>query len=227
MTDIKCFIFDMDGVLTETSEQHYFAWKKLAEELGITIDRKFNEKLKGVSRIDSLNRILEYGGKLNQYSEEEKLQLAAKKNKNYVEMISKITEENLFEGVKNLFEELKKRNIKIAIGSASKNAPRLIKFLGIEKYIDYIVNPEEIEKGKPAPDTFLKAAQALGLEPEKCVGVEDAKAGIESIKSAGMFAVGIGNKTVLDKADIVYKETKAIDLDEVLLHIKLQTDKFS
>lgn len=216
MTQIKCFIFDMDGVLTETSEQHYLAWKALAEDLGISIDRDFNEMLKGVSRMDSLERILEYGGQSEKYTVNEKKQLTDKKNKHYVSLISKITETDIFEGVKELFEALKEKKIKIAIGSASKNAPKLIRGLGIEKYIDYIVSPDEIEKGKPAPDTFLKAAEVLGVSSESCIGVEDAKAGVEAIKSAGMIAIGIGEKNILAEADFVYRETKDIDLDELL-----------
>ncbi|GMQ61533.1 beta-phosphoglucomutase [Vallitalea maricola] len=212
----KLFIFDMDGVITETSEQHYQAWKQLANEIGIEIDRKFNEKLKGVSRIESLERILEYANKASDFTEDEKLELATRKNENYKEMILKFTKENLFEGVKDLFAELKKRNIKIAIGSASKNAPTLVRLLGIEEDIDYIVNPAEVKRGKPAPDIFLKAAEHLGVDISECIGVEDAEAGIEAIKSAGMFAVGIGDSKILNKADIVYGHTKDIELEDIM-----------
>ncbi|MCT4687658.1 beta-phosphoglucomutase [Vallitalea sp.] len=212
----KLFIFDMDGVITETSEQHYQAWKQLAKEIGIEIDRKFNEKLKGVSRIESLERILEYANKTNDFTEDDKLELATRKNENYKEMILKFTEENLFEGVKDLFAELKKRNIKIAIGSASKNAPTLVRLLGIEADVDYIVNPAEVKRGKPAPDIFLKAAEHMGVDIPECIGVEDAEAGIEAIKSAGMFAVGIGDSKVLKKADIIYEQTKDIKLEDLM-----------
>jgi beta-phosphoglucomutase len=214
MTEIKAFVFDMDGVLTETSEQHYLAWKTLAEKLDISINREFNERLKGVSRMESLDEILKYGGQLDKYSEEEKIEFAIQKNENYKKMIESITEENLFEGVRELFEKLKQRGIKIAIGSASRNAPTLIDNMGIRKYIDYIVNPDEISKGKPAPDTFLKAAKELGFAPSQCIGVEDAIAGVEAIKAAGMYAIGIGDAITLSKADVVYKETKDIVLSE-------------
>jgi len=213
---IKLFIFDMDGVLTETSEQHFLAWKELASHIGITITREFNEQLKGISRLESLDRILEYGGVAKRYSPEEKLELAKLKNDNYVKMISRFTEENLFDGVIKLFSDLKNRDIKIAIGSASKNAPMLVALMGIKKYINYIVNPEDIEKGKPAPDTFLKAASALSIPPSACIGVEDAVAGITAIKAAGMFAVGIGEKDILKDADIVYRYTRDIDLPQLL-----------
>lgn len=216
MREIKLFIFDMDGVLTETSEQHYLAWKQMAEELGITIDRVFNEKLKGISRMESLDRILEHGGKAGVYTDEQKVEFATAKNENYKKMIESFTPENLFEGVRELFEALKERGIKIAIGSASKNAPALIENMGIGGYIDYIVNPNDIENGKPAPDIFLKAAKELKVDPANCIGVEDAEAGVEAIKSAGMYAVGIGDKDVLCKADIVYGETKDVKLEEIL-----------
>lgn len=212
----KLFIFDMDGVITETSEQHYQAWKQLANELDIEIDREFNEKLKGVSRMDSLERILEHGNRTNDFTEEDRVTFATRKNENYKKMILKCTEEDLFAGVKELFRELKKLGIKIAIGSASFNAPTLVRLLGIEEDIDYIVNPGEVEKGKPAPDIFLKAAEVLGVDPSKCVGVEDAEAGVEAIKAAGMFAVGIGEADVLHQADIVYKETKDIKLNDFM-----------
>jgi len=213
---VKLFIFDMDGVLTETSEQHYLAWEELARHIGITITKDFNEQLKGISRLESLDRILEYGGVSERYSLEEKLELAKLKNNNYVRMISCFTKENLFDGVLKLFEDLKSRDIKIAIGSASKNAPMLVELMGIKKYIDYIVNPEDIQRGKPAPDTFLKAASAMDIPPSSCIGVEDAVAGITAIKAAEMFAVGIGEKDILKDADIVYRYTKDIDLKQLL-----------
>ena len=215
MKQIKAFIFDLDGVLTETSEQHYIAWKKLAEELGITIDRAFNERLKGVSRDDSLALILKEGNKYDQYSEKERQQLANKKNGHYLDLIDDFSSENLFEGVEELFISLKSRKIKIAIGSASKNAPRLLKAMKVEHLIDYIVNPTLL-KGKPAPDIFLKAAEYFNVLPEECIGIEDAVSGIKAIKSAGMFAIGIGKKEILNQADVVYDQIKEINLDKVL-----------
>ncbi len=206
----------MDGVMTETSEQHYLAWKAMAKDIDIEIDRSFNEKLKGVSRMDSLNLILEYGNKIDKYSEEEKAALAAKKNKFYQDLIAHLTEKNLFEGMLDLLKEIKKKKIKIALGSASRNAPTLLKAMNSMSYFDYIVNPKEIKKGKPHPDIFLKVAEDLNIKPEEYIGVEDAIAGIESIKNAGMFAVGIGDPETLKKADIVYIETKEFNLTEVL-----------
>lgn len=211
--NIKLFIFDLDGVLTETSEQHFYAWRELARSIGIDFDREFNEKLKGISRMDSLDLILKHGGVFENYTQEEKEVLAKNKNDYYLELINEFTRDNLFEGVEELFIELRNRNIKIAIGSASKNAPLLIEKMGISQYIDYIVNPEQIAQGKPAPDTFLDAANYFNIDPKFCIGVEDAIAGVDAIKSANMFAIGIGEKDILVKADIVFNTTKDVSLD--------------
>jgi len=216
MKEIKAFIFDMDGVITETSKQHFEAWSKLAQTLGIEIDLAFNEKLKGLSRIDSLVEILKYGGKENQYSKAEIVDLTNIKNQYYLELISDFKPEDAFDGVVELFEKLKQKGIKIAIGSASQNAPLLIEKMALDSYIDYVVNPKEVALGKPAPDTFIKAAQWFNFDHSQCIGIEDAVAGVKAIKAAGMYAVGIGDALILNEADLVYEHTCEIDL-EVLL----------
>lgn len=200
----KAVIFDLDGVLTETSTQHFEAWKAVAKLIGVDIDMKVNEELKGVSREESLRIILKHGGILDKYSEGDIEKLCFCKNEYYKQLISKFTSTNLFEGVIELFKYLKGRGVKIAIGSASLNAPTLIEAMGLKEYVDYIVNPSRV-KGKPAPDIFLKAAEALGVNPSDCAGVEDAIAGIKAIKAAGMYAIGIGKPEVLKEADIVFK----------------------
>jgi len=213
---IKAFIFDLDGVITETSLQHFKAWSCLAKMLGIEIDETFNERLKGISRKDSLKEILKYGGKLKFYNDEELEKLMFCKNEYYKTLISKFTRENVFEGVIELFELLKKRGIKIAIASASLNAPALIHSMELKEYIDYIVNPADVKAGKPAPDIFLQAAKALDTAPSECIAVEDALSGVQAIKAAGMLAIGIGNKDVLKDADIVYEKTGDIQLEDLL-----------
>jgi len=200
----------MDGVLTETSVQHFQAWKIIADELDITIDWAFNECLKGVSRIESLNRILKHGHQFERFSEAEKTDLANRKNEIYIQLIKQFDESHLFKGVRDLFEALTKADIKIAIGSASQNAPFLIRALGLRELTNYIVNPTEVEKGKPAPDIFLKAMDYFSLSPEECMGVEDAEEGIKAIKSAGMYAIGIGDRALLRQADIVFASTEAM-----------------
>lgn len=213
---IKAFIFDLDGVITETSNQHFQAWKAVSKLIGIDIDLKLNEKLKGVSRDESLKEILRHGDMLDKYSPEEREKISFSKNEYYKILISQFTRSNVFEGVIEIFQELKKRNIKIGIASASRNAAGLIKAMELESYVDYIADPDEVENGKPFPDIFLKVASELGAKPEECIAVEDAVAGVTAIKSAGMYAVGIGDEDVLKQADIVYRETKDMDLQMLL-----------
>lgn len=213
---VKVALFDLDGVLTETSEQHYEAWKALADELGIKIDYEFNETLKGISRMESLERILSHGGKQNNFSMDEKITLANKKNNLYVKMIEKLSKENLFQGVEELLKILKENNIKIGLASASKNGPKILRLLEIENYFDCIVDPSSVANGKPAPDIFLKGAEILGAKPEECIGFEDSLAGIEAIKTAGMYAIGVGDENILTKADKVFKTVDKINIREIL-----------
>ncbi|BEP27933.1 beta-phosphoglucomutase [Helicovermis profundi] len=207
---IKLVVFDLDGVITETSEQHFIAWKTLADSKNIVIDREFNESLKGVSRYDSIVKILKYGNVLDDYSKEEVKKLMKIKNDNYVKLISKFNEDNINGGVEDLFIYFKKNNIKIAIGSASRNAPFLIKNMKLDVYIDYIVNPLNLD-GKPSPDIFLDAANHFGISPTECIGIEDAISGIKAINTAGMISIGIGDKKILKDADYVYDSIGEID----------------
>lgn len=213
---IKAVLFDLDGVLTETSEQHYLAWKSLSEDLGIEIDLKFNEDLKGISRMESLEKILIHGGKENIFNHEEKIKLATMKNNIYNSMIKEFNKFNLFDGVKELLDKLKERNIKIVLTSASKNGPNLLELLEIKDYFDFIVDPSSVDNGKPAPDIFLKGAELVGVNPNECIGIEDSVAGIQAIKDAEMYAVGIGDKENLKRADIVFKEVKNIEIEKIL-----------
>ncbi len=205
--NVKCIVFDLDGVLTETSAQHFIAWKHLAKRLGIKLEDSFEENLKGVSRQVSLNRILALGSK--DYSDWEKAKMCEEKNLHYQKLIEDFGPENLFEGVSELFDYLKQRDIKIALASASKNAPTIINALGIAEQFDYVANPNH-HPGKPAPDLFLAPIKYFGLKPEVCIGVEDASAGIEAIKKAQMHAVGIGKKTQLPAADICFDHVKRL-----------------
>ncbi len=204
-------IFDLDGVLTATSEQHYQAWKVLAKELNIPFDRDVNELLKGISRMESLEIILKSGGKNQCYSEAEKISLTYRKNEIYKRMIRYFSPDNLFHGVRPLFEFLKEQGIKIALASASNNAPHLLKCMKIDESFDVVVNPSSIAKGKPDPEIFLTAAKHLGVNPEICIGFEDAIAGVKAIKSAGMFAVGIGDSTSLSEADVIIDHIANLD----------------
>ena len=209
MARYRGVIFDLDGVITDTARYHYLAWKKLADELGIYFDEVINERLKGVSRLQSLEIILEKSDK--KYSQEEKEYYANKKNEYYKEMIKRITPEDLLPGVERFIEELKKRGIKIAIASVSTNAFTVVENLKIRDQFDYIVDANEIKHGKPDPEIFLNAAKHLGIPPEKCIGIEDSAAGITAIKKAGMFAVGVGNPETVKEADLILKDLSEAD----------------
>ncbi|MFV0557740.1 MAG: beta-phosphoglucomutase [Enterococcus sp.] len=188
----EAVLFDLDGVLTDTAEYHYLAWKKLANELEIPIDRKFNEQLKGVSREDSLKKILLHGKKEASISPSQFHALTQRKNEHYVSLIQAMTFADVYPGILTLLKTLKQQQIKIALASASKNGPFLLEKLGLAEYFDGIANPAEIAQGKPAPDIFLLAAKQVGVEIEKCLGIEDAKAGILAIQASGACPVGVG-----------------------------------
>lgn len=213
---IKGFVFDLDGVLTDTAEYHYLAWQELGKKIGISIDRVFNEQLKGISRMDSLERILAYGHKSDVYSEEEKLKLAEEKNEDYKKLITKISSANLLPGIKEFMAELKRADMKLALASASKNGPDILNLLGIADIFDTIVDPAALVNGKPDPEIFIKGAKQLNLSPEECIGVEDAEAGIQSINAAGMFSVGVGTKESMKFADMFVLETAQLNVASIL-----------
>ncbi|MBN1623153.1 MAG: beta-phosphoglucomutase [Clostridia bacterium] len=212
---IRAMIFDMDGVLTSSSDEHFAAWRILASDLGFDLPDELEVLTKGVSRMDSLEIILKHGQMQDEFTYEQKNELASSKNEIYMDMISKFTASDLLPGAVQLLEVCKAGNIKVALASASKNGPILMERLGITHYFDYVVNPAEIAHGKPAPDIFLKAAGELGVNPRFCAGIEDAVAGIRSIKAAGMIAVGIGDTDELSEADIVYPDCSVVDLLEI------------
>lgn len=202
---IKACIFDLDGVIVDTAKYHFLAWKRLANELGIDLTIEDNERLKGVSRIDSLEIILSLGG--ISLSAEEKESLANKKNSWFVDYVERMSPDEIFPGVKQLIHELKKQNIKIGLASSSKNAKTVIHLLQIENEFDAIVDGTMIMYSKPDPEIFLLAASKLGVEPQHCLVFEDAEAGVEAALAAGMKCVGIGSADQLGKADIVISKT--------------------
>ncbi|MCM3611590.1 beta-phosphoglucomutase [Planococcus sp. MERTA32b] len=212
----KLFIYDLDGVITDTAEFHYLAWKQLADELGITIDRHFNEQLKGINRMDSLDRILDQASSPMELSTEEKVELATRKNGYYLELIEAIDPGHILPGIKDLLEANKQSGIKIALGSASKNASRILDKLELTGFFDYIVNAAEITNGKPDPETFTAAADALRIAHADCVGIEDAAAGVEAVNRAGMFSVGVGDEAHLSHADYRVESTQELVFQKIL-----------
>ncbi|HPI99718.1 MAG TPA: beta-phosphoglucomutase [Enterococcus sp.] len=212
----KGFVFDLDGVITDTAKFHYLAWKDLADEIGIEIDLKFNEQLKGISRMDSLERILAYGNKADAYTTEEKEALAEKKNTHYVELLQDLTPDDLLPGVQDFLNEAKAQNVPCAIASASKNAPFILEKLGVQEAFDAIVDPATLTKGKPDPEIFIRAAEAIKIAPAEAVGFEDAQAGLDGIKAAGMYAVGVYSGEELHGADLIVNKLTDISVTELL-----------
>jgi beta-phosphoglucomutase len=213
---LEAVIFDLDGVITDTAEFHYLAWKQLGEEVGVPFTREFNEELKGVSRMDSLEKILGLGNKQNNFTAEEKDTLAAKKNEHYVSLIQNISQNDILPKIENLIADIREHGLKLGLASVSKNALAVMTSLGLKDQFDVIVDAATIKKGKPDPEIFLTAAKLLNVDPTACVGIEDAAAGVDSIKGAGMFAVGVGSEQSLSKADVVYPSTAELNLEKII-----------
>lgn len=197
--EIKALIFDLDGVIVDTAKYHYLAWKELADELGFFFSKEDNERLKGVSRMRSLDILLEVGN--IKLSDERKEQLAAKKNTQYVEMIKKMQADEVLPGALSFLEKAKEKGYKIALGSASKNARTILKQVKIGNLFDTIIDGNKVSEAKPNPEVFLLGAKKLGVEPRKCVVFEDAAAGVEAAHNGNMFCVGIGTEENLADAD--------------------------
>lgn len=214
MREIKACIFDLDGVIVDTAKYHYLAWKRLAGMLGFEFTEKDNERLKGVSRVRSLEILLEIGG-VNA-SSEQKESWAHDKNEWYVEYITKMGKEEILPGVESFLDELRKNGVKTAIGSASKNANLILTRLGLIDCFDAIIDGTKVSAAKPDPEVFVAAASALGVDPSQCVVFEDAEAGIEAAKAGEMFAIGIGSSDVLVNADVVIGGIADINYEKFL-----------
>ena len=205
---MKGIIFDLDGVICSTDQYHYQAWKALADELGIYFDETINNRLRGVSRMESLEIILEKAKE--SYTEEEKQAFAEKKNNIYRELLKQMTTADLSNEVKCTLDVLRDRGYKLAIGSSSKNTKQILKQIGLEGYFDAIADGTDIKNSKPDPEVFLLAAVRLGLMPSNCLVVEDAKAGIEAATRGGFKSVGIGEAS--ESKTVTYSMQKFADL---------------
>lgn len=210
--NLKAVVFDLDGVLTDSAKYHYQAWKMLADKLGIPFDEEYNEKLKGVSRMESLELILQNGNAQDKYTQEEKVAMATEKNEFYKQLIHQITPEDVLPGIHDFLEQLKAAGIKTAVASVSHNAPFILERLELDKYFDYICDAAQVPRAKPFPDIFLSAAQNLGVEPANCIGVEDAQAGIQAINAAGMMSVGVGTESQMQEAKLILPSTAKLEL---------------
>jgi beta-phosphoglucomutase len=211
---IKAVIFDLDGVVVSTDDYHYRAWKAMADEEGIYFDRTINERLRGVSRMESLEIILEKANK--EYSGEERIQMAEKKNSLYRELLNELAPSDILTGVMKVLEELKERKIKIAIGSSSKNTPMILEKIGLKNYFDEVADGNEIKNSKPDPEVFLLAAKKLNINTEECLVVEDADAGVEAALAGKMKVLAVGYASSNPKANYKFKDLSLLDVGEIL-----------
>jgi beta-phosphoglucomutase len=210
----KGCIFDLDGVIVDTARYHFMAWKRLTDSLGILFTETDNERLKGVSRMTSLDIILELGG--IKLSKPEKDEMAALKNEWYIEYINTMTPAEILPGTVELIDELRSKNIRIALGSASRNTPLILDRIGMQHSFDAVADGNSVHKAKPDPEVFLKAAEMLAVVPGRCIVFEDAIAGIEAALNGGMICIGVGNKSILKDAHLVVDGLYEINLNKLI-----------
>ncbi|MDC6367077.1 MULTISPECIES: beta-phosphoglucomutase [Flavobacteriaceae] len=213
---IKGFIFDLDGVITDTAELHYEAWKNLADEMGWDFDRNLNEELRGISRMDSIKVIMEHN-KVT-LDQEKIIELATKKNDLYVASLDNMTPEDYLPGAMELLTHLRTEGFRVALGSASKNAPKVLEQLNANRFFDVIGDGNSVKKSKPEPDIFLYGANKMKLQPEECIVFEDAEKGIDAAKAGGFYSVGIGPKERVGHADLRFDSMEEATFFEVKTH---------
>lgn len=214
MTTVKACLFDLDGVIVDTAVYHFQAWRRLANELGFDFTEHQNEQLKGISRMESLELILNWGGV--SLTEEEKIAWATKKNQWYLDLVMQMTPNEVLPGVPDFLKSLRENGIKIALGSASKNSKLILEKIQMLDYFDAIIDGNNITKGKPDPQVFLMGAKATGVQPTECVVFEDAVAGVQAAKAGGMKAVGVGSADILTEADIVISTFEGFSVEKLL-----------
>jgi beta-phosphoglucomutase len=217
---IKGYIFDLDGVIVDTAKYHYNAWRKLANTLGFDITEEQNENLKGVSRIESLEYILSLGNL--HFSDEEKSKMTKLKNTWYVDSISHMDTSELLPGSAELIKEIKAMGLKVSLGSASKNAERILKATGLIDYFDAVIDGTRTTESKPHPQVFLMGAEALQLSPQECIVFEDSINGIKAANNGGFISVGVGDKEILKDADLVIPSLDKVTV-AALNHVIFQT----
>jgi beta-phosphoglucomutase len=221
MAKIRAFLFDLDGVITDTSEFHFLAWQRLAREEGLPFDRQDNEALRGVGRRESLALIL----KGRSITESDAAAWMERKNNYYVELVGKMSPGDLLPGAARLLEELRLAGLKIAIVSSSKNTALVLERLQLHVPLDAVVDGSMVVKSKPAPDLFLKAAELIGIPPAECVVVEDATAGIQSGQAAGMLTLGLGPRERVGQADLVLPDLRQAHLADILAGLEAASQR--
>lgn len=213
----KGFIFDLDGVIVDTAHFHYSAWKKTAKELGFNLTVELNEKLKGVSRIDSLHKILDWAN--ISISQERFENLTSDKNEDYLKYVSQMSKSDVLPGVYDFISNLKKLEYPVSLGSASKNAKSILRRVDLIEMFDAIVDGNSVSKAKPDPEVFIRAASLIDVKPKDCIVFEDSQAGIRAANSANMLSIGIGEESILNEADFVFKDFNEISseiLDKII-----------
>ncbi len=210
----KACLFDLDGVLVDTAIYHFQAWKNLGKQFGYELTEEQNEQLKGVSRVESLNKILDWAN----YSatQEQKSAWLIEKNEDYLRLISNMNPSEILPGVLDFLQQIKDLGYKIALGSASKNAEIILEKTGLMPWFDLIIDGNKVSKSKPDPEVFLKGAEGLGLSPETCIVFEDAQAGVEAAKAGKMKAIGIGEAETLSLADKIIPNFIGVKAAELL-----------
>ncbi|MCT3385777.1 beta-phosphoglucomutase [Lactobacillus johnsonii] len=212
-SELKGFAFDLDGVIADTARFHGQAWRQIADKVGTEWTDELADGLKGMSRMDSLELILKSGNHENEYTQEEKEAIAKEKNDNYLTLVQELTPDDVLPGMRNLLEELKSKGYHLALASASKNSPKILKYLEISDYFEGIVDPAQLTHGKPDPEIYLEAAKIMNLAPEQVAGVEDAQVGVDAINRAGEVSIGIGD--YLKDADVKFANTAEVTLDAI------------
>ncbi|MBZ9630548.1 beta-phosphoglucomutase [Salegentibacter sp. LM13S] len=211
MKTTKGVIFDLDGVIVDTAKFHFLAWRKLANDLGFDFTKEQNEQLKGVSRVESLKKILEWG-ELELSKTEFKRQMTLK-NENYLSYVAKMDEDEILPGVQKVIDYLIENNIPFALGSASKNARTILKKINLLDKFDAIVDGNDVSKAKPDPEVFLIAAERINIKPENSIVFEDSVAGVQAANNANMMSIGIGEEKTLGEAEYVFNDFTEIDID--------------
>ena len=213
MHNIQAVIFDLDGVIVDTAQFHYNAWKTLASEWGYALKHEDNEQLKGVSRMDSVKKIAQWANVHT--TPEQLLDVAHRKNEIYLNLCAQLTPEHILPGISPLIDALKASGVLVALGSASKNARFVLDKLGLLDVFDVIVDGNDVSKSKPNPEVFLKAAQKMGVSPQHCVVLEDAPAGVEAALTANMKVIGLGDASELQKAHLVLDNAKNLSFGQL------------
>jgi len=210
----KAVIFDLDGVLTDTIEPHYLSWQKLMDELGVPFDREKNDLLRGLSRNESLEVIL--GDRSGEFTAEQKRDITRRKNDLFLDLVAKMSPNDLFPGAGGLLQDLKQRGVPLAVASSSRNAEFVLTQIGAREYFDVVLDANDVPRSKPDPAVFLEAAIRLDVSPERCIVIEDGAAGVEAARKANMTVVGLGPIERVRRAQLIKRVIGDLTADELL-----------